>query len=283
MKIKYSLLLKWCNCNLTNKELDFLLFIVRYQDQDGFGQVRGIYYKDIMKKCKMSQGTFYNVLKSLERKGLIAYKSKKHDYDIIILNNSFSYKGSLNEGYINLNKIIFDEKRFNKLRVKEKLLLMLFMRNTHVNKGLYRIGKETFCDEYTKVFGVTKKVLRSYLHSLKKIFYILAKEGKYFVKFVASTFKEKVETEVDQYLDHIVRIGCRRNNIDPFSPAMVKDTLQLVKQYRKEARGSGQDIFDVLDTCLAECKKGVLNSKYIHKLMRQVLGIEHRPVVTTEF
>lgn len=180
MKIKFSLLLKWCTCKLTNKEYEFLIFITRYQEQDGYGHVRGVYYKEIMKKCNMSQMTFYTVLRSLKQKDLIEYTRRNKDYDITILNNDFSYEGS-KEGYINLNNIDFEEEKFKNLRVNEKILFMIFMRNTYVNKGIYRIGTKTFYDEYTKLLGVTKKVLRSYLHALKVFFNIWTKEGKYFI------------------------------------------------------------------------------------------------------
>lgn len=290
MKIKYSLLRQWCKSKLTNKELTFLLFIARYQDQDGSGQVKGIYYKDIMEKCNMCQRTFYLVLPSLKQKGLIDYKRKKNDYDITILNNDFTYEGSLKEGYINVNKKIFDSEKgnklsekFNKLRVNEKLLLLLLMRNTHVNKGQYKIGRKTFYDEYTEILGVTEKVLRSYLHSLKSIFYVWSMAGNLYVKFSGSSFKDKEEKEVDQYLDHIVRVGCRRNCVEVNSTTVINDTRQLIKQYRQEAKEVGQDIFDILNSCLAECKKSILNSKYIHKLMRRALQIEHRPIIRVEF
>lgn len=277
MKIKVSLLLKWCTCKLTKKEYEFLIFIARYQDC--YGHVRGIYYKDIMENCSMSQMTFYTILRSLKQKGLIDYKRMNKDYDITILNNDFSYEGSWNEGYINLNKIVFEEEKFKKLRVNEKILLMIFMRNTYVNKGIYRVGTNKFYDDYTKLLGVTKKVLRSYLHSLKEFFNIWTQKGKYFIKFVSNTFKEKSETETDQYLGHIVQIGCRRNKVVVDSTATVKDTMQLIKQYRQQAKEAGQNIFEVLNSCLAECKNGILNSKYIHKLIRQAIGIEYRPAI----
>lgn len=281
MKIKCSLLLKWCECNLTNKEFTFLLLIARYQDKDGYGHVKGIYYKDIMEKCNMCQMTFYMVLRSLKQKGLIDYTRKNKDYDITILNNDFSYEGALKEGYINLNKSIFDEEKFKKLRVNEKILLMLFMSVTYKNKGSYRIGIKTFYEKYTKLLGVTQKVLRSYLHSLKEFFNIWVKGGNYYIRFLAREFKEKKEKEIDQYLDHIINTECRRNKVDTNqNDDNFKDTITVIKQYWTEAKEAGQDILVIFANCMAECTGKILNSKYIHKLIRRTLGIEKRPALS---
>lgn len=254
-----------------------MMEIARYQVQDASGGtngvVRGIYYKDIMEKCNMSQKTFYNVLDSLEQKGLIKSTRNNNDYDIIILDNDFSYEGARKEGYININNEVFGEEKFKKLKVNEKILLMLFMRNTYLNKGTYRIGNDTFYEKYTELLGVTEKVLRGYLNSLKKFFNIYKSEGNYFINFLADKFKEKIEKEVDQLRDHTVRILCRRNKVDASSDQAVKDTMQLIVQYQKEAKDKGKDIFDIMGACLEVCRKSILNSKYLHKLIRKALGL----------
>ena len=90
MKIKYSLLDRLCN--LTNKEVDFLLYVAHYQDD--YGRIRGIYYRDVCQACDMCKQTFYDVLRSLQQKGVITYVRADRDYNITILDNDFSYKGS---------------------------------------------------------------------------------------------------------------------------------------------------------------------------------------------
>ena len=49
MKIKYSLLDKLNS--LTNKEVDFILYVARYQDD--YGCIRGMYYRDVCENADM--------------------------------------------------------------------------------------------------------------------------------------------------------------------------------------------------------------------------------------
>lgn len=277
LKIKYRLLKKFVN--LTNKENDFLLYVARFQNEKG--EVIGIYYKDIMKNCGMCKQTFYAVLRSLVKKGIITYTRENNDYNITILDNDFSYPESYKEGYVNLFRKIFRSKKFRNLKAKEKILLLLFLKITHENTSSYQIGTKNFYDKYTKLLGVTVRVLRGYLHSLRKFFSIGIKDGKYFITYLSNVFKDRLG-EVNQYLDHVVKVGCRRNKVD-VDPEAVNDTIQLIKQYRQEAREAGQNILDVLNSCLTKCKDGILNSKYIHKLIRKALGIENRPTMEAQF
>lgn len=275
MKIKYRLLERFVN--LTNKENDFLLYVARFQNEKG--EVIGIYYRDIMKNCGMCKQTFYAVLRSLVKKGIITYMRENNDYNITILDNDFSYPESYSEGYINLSRKIFSTKKFRNLKAKEKILLLLFLKVTHENASSYQIRTKNFYDKYTKLLGVTVRVLRGYLHSLRKFFSIGVKDGKYFITYLSGVFEERLEeSEVNQYLDHVVKVGCRRNKVNG-APTAVQDTIQVIKQYRKEAREAGQNILDILNSCLTKCKDGILNGKYIHKLVRKELGIENRPIM----
>ena len=106
------------------------------------------------------------------------------DYDIIILDNDFSYPSSYQEGYVNLNRKVFSSPGFKKLRAKEKALLLLLLQRTHENRSSYQIGTKKFYEKYMALLGVTKHVLRGYLHSLKKFFSIGVKDGKYFITFL---------------------------------------------------------------------------------------------------
>lgn len=274
MKIKYSLLDRLCG--LTNKEVDFLLYVAHFQDE--YGKIRGIYYRDVCEACEMCKQTFYDVLRSLEQKKVIEYQHVNQDYDILILDNDFSYKGSYEEGYINVSRKVFDTKSFNQLRAKEKILMLHFMKVTHENAKSYQIRVENFYKKYMQLLGVTKKVMRSYLHSMKQFFSIGIKDGKYFITFLASVFRERRSvSEVDQFLGHEVRTSCRRNKIKNTDDKAVSDTLQLVKQYRQEARDQGHDILELLENCIAYSVNGLrerfLNSKYVHALLRRQLGL----------
>ena len=280
MKIKYSLLDRLCN--LTNKEVDFLLYVAHYQDD--YGRIRGIYYRDVCQACDMCKQTFYDVLRSLQQKGVITYVRADRDYNITILDNDFSYKGSYEEGYINVSRSVFDTDKFNKLRAKEKIFVLHLMKVTHENAKSFQIRTENFYKKYTELLGVTKKILRGYLHSMRSFFSVGKKDGKYFITFLASVFKARRDvSETDQLLGHEVKTHCRRckiKDIDSQAQA-VEDTMQLVKQYRPEAKERGVDILDVLQDCIWTSVQGfkhrVLNPKYVHKLIRIKLGLENDP------
>lgn len=278
MKIKYRLLPKFVK--LSNKEIGFVLYVARFQNEKG--EVIGIYYKDIMQNCDMCKQTFYTVLRALAKKGIISYTRSDNDYNITILDNDFSYPESYQEGYVNVGRKVFERKSFRSLRAKEKILLLLLLKITHENASSYQIGTKNFYDKYTELLGVTVRVLRGYLHSLRKFFSIGTKGGKIFITFLADVFKDRLGSEVNQYLGHVIKVACRRNKIDVDSEA-VKDTIQVIKQYRQEAREAGQNILDILNSCLGKCKDSILNSKYIHKLIRQALGIENRPTMEAQF
>ena len=270
MKIKYSLLDKLNS--LTNKEVDFILYVARYQDD--YGCIRGMYYRDVCKNADMCKQTFYDTLRSLQAQGIITYSRVNQDYDITILDNDFSYPGAYHEGYINVSRQVFHTRRFHELKAKEKLLLLHFMKITHSASGSYQIGTGKLYTKYMQLLGETKRVLRGYLHSLKKFFAIGIKDGKYFISYLRTVFNDRVEvSETDQYMRHLVRVSCRRAKIKDFVPAAVKDVVTIMKQYRKEAQESsiGKSIFEIVDDCICQAKE--LNSKYIHKLVRGALGL----------
>lgn len=270
MKIKYSLLDKLNS--LTNKEVDFILYVARYQDD--YGCIRGMYYRDVCENADMCKQTFYDTLRSLQAQGIITYSRVNQDYDITILDNDFSYPGAYHEGYINVSRQVFHTRRFHELKAKEKLLLLQFMKITHSASGSYQIRTGKLYTKYMQLLGVTKRVLRGYLHSLKKFFAIGIKDGKYFISYLRTVFNDRVEvSETDQYMRHLVRVSCRRAKIKDFVPAAVKDVVTIMKQYRKEAQESsiGKSIFEIVDDCICQAKE--LNSKYIHKLVRGALGL----------
>lgn len=280
MKIKYSLLSKMLESQshnrLTNKEISFFMEIAQYQDD--CGRIEGIYYRNICKDVQMCKQTFYSTLRSLKKKGFITYEREisGSDYNIQILDNDFSYPESYREGYINVSRKVFHTRPFRQLKGQEKLLLLQFMKITHSSSSSYQIGTDKFYNKYMQLMGVTKRVLRGYLHSLKKFFAIGVKEGKYFISYLRSVFHERTErSETDTYMGHMVGVSCRRAKIKRLSRETQKDLISLLKQYRQEAREQGKDIFKIIEKCIRfSVQQGAqeLNGKYIHRLVRSALG-----------
>lgn len=272
MKIKYALLDKLNT--LTNREIDFILYVARFQDECGY--VKGLYYRNVCDNAKMCKQTFYDTLRSLKQKGIITYNRVDSDYDITILNNDFSYPSAYSEGYINVSRKVFHTEKFRKLKAKEKILLLHFMKITHSSNSSYQIGTDKLYKKYMDMLGVTKRVLRGYLHTLRKYFSIGIKDGKYFINYLASVFNNRVEvSETDQYFDHLVLVSCRRSRIKRVAEQEVKEIITVIKQYRQDAMNSGKKIVDLVDTCIQGSVEGtkekVLNSRYVHKLVRTAL------------
>lgn len=278
MKIKYALLEKLLP--LTNKEIDFFMYIVRFQDDQG--HIIGLYYQDVCNAIGICKQTFYNTLQSLKKKGIITYthSDQSHDYDIMILENDFPCRESYHEGYVNVARRIFYSKQFKKLKAKEKVLLLLFLRVTHDNGSTYQIGTDKFYKKYMKLLGVAKRVLRGYLHSLKKFFAIGVKDGKYFITYLASIFNPRLqETEKAQKQYYLVKINCRRNKIKTAEPEAIKETAKLIDQYRSYAVENDQNIIDLLCSCMyrsaAGKKDASLSSKTVHWHLRAALGLKN--------
>ena len=277
MRIKYSLLDKLKN--LKSTEMNFLLYIATKQDMRGF--VAGVHNQDVCRHTGMCKQSFYNSMRSLEKKKIITvYRNSDIDYDILINDNDFSYQDSFREGYIDLQRSIFHKKQFKQLKAGEKWLLMYFLHITHENSGSYRIGTRTFYNKFMALLGVTGRVIRAYLHSLRRFFSIGIVKKNYYITYRHSVFNQKEAVGADRAChEHFVRAQARRNKIRP-GREEVQETAKLITQYRETAAGVGYDMFQVLADAIKGSihkkerpKERRLQYKYIHKLIRQTLAL----------
>lgn len=287
-KLANSILEKMFACNMTAKEIDFLLYIARFQNQHGF--VQGVYYKDVCENAKLSYQAFYDVKKSLTEKGLIsAEKNYSGDWDITILDNDFSTKESFCRGYINLGHYIFAQETFRKMKAGAKLMAMDILKINMTGGTKYEIGTKKFYEKYTALLSVQKKIVEEYLRELKLFFYVGIKDRKYFIvlRDVMKKFLKKTENE--QYQEHNIRTALRRNRIakEEVTEQEQREVKTLLRQYNKEiamSDGVAQQ-FDLaaiirrsLETINVSEKnkykwQRVLKPKLIHMLLRQELGL----------
>ena len=277
MRIKYSKLKQLQN--LTNKEMDLFLYLARYQDLYGF--VLGVHNRDVCRRAGMCKQTFYTVMRALAEKGIISYrKTQQHDYDILILDNDFSYPEAFREGYVNLHRQVFRQKRFLKLRSNEKYMLMELLKRTHENSSSYQVGTQKFYQIFCEKLGVTKRVIRAYLHSLRQFFSVGIKDGKYFITYLHSVFQQEERKGVEeQEFEHYVEVQCRRTKLS-YTEAALKGTAMLIKQYRRRVLPNGSQAEqtrkgkDLLGACIqTSAKQGCLEllERYIHRLMNDAL------------
>lgn len=286
-KLKNSIVDKMIAAHLTSNEIDFLIYVSRFQNANGC--VSGIHYKEVCEAMNISYQGFYDVKSSLEEKGFIkSEKSNRIDHDITILNNQFKGQEDCSEGYINTNHNIFYMDEFFALKAGAKLLAMYMMKVTFSGKGSFQIGVETFYDEktgYQKRFGVSKRVMRMYLMQIKEFFSVGIKNKKYFITPKKIIYRKPGQaTEQDNYAEHSVRVICRRNRIKDVGGKEKRDVSTLLRQYRKEALAVQRDIVEVLETAVERSLELLninedrvinrsLKPKLIHKMVKQELGL----------
>lgn len=282
-KLSNAVILKMIAAKLTSKEIDFMLYISRFQNDDG--HVEGVHYKEVCENADMSYQGFYDVKQSLIKKGFITSdKSNRIDHDITILNNSFNGEDDFKTGYINTNHHIFYTKEFRYLKAGAKLLAMIIMKLSYSGVGECRIGTVKFYEKYTKMFGVTKRVMRTYLMQLKGFFSIGIKEGIYYMRPKNIIYKQPGQkTENENYTEHEVDVVCRRNRIKVLSSKDKKDVCELAtRQYKSEAKVYNLDIIGLLKEAIElsierlnennpKHSIRVLKPKLVHKILRNEL------------
>ena len=276
--------------SLTSTEMDLFLYIAKYQEEET-GTVEGVYYKDVMKKTGMCRQSFYNALRGLERKGIVtAVKASGVDYNVTIIGNAFCHQ-DYSCGSVNLNRDIFKDARFQKLKAQEKCLAMYFMRGNFLAYSFKKKARE-FYQEMEGLLAVTPRVLRRYLHSIKQFFSIWIDQGILRVKPKKETREAFTHTlggksESSQYFYHQIEKECWRNHmkLDPQAEVAtteqdITDTAGLLAQY-KEYGDSLKDVMRTVSDCIKKSVEGIrykerkLEPKYIHKLLRRALGIGH--------
>lgn len=280
MRIKYSLIDKLKN--LTSTEMDLFLYIAKYQRLNGF--VAGVHNQNVCKATGMCKQSFYTAMRGLERKEIVKIsRTSDIDYDFLILGNDFTGDDAFKagcEGYIDLSRSIFHKKQFKQLKAKEKWLLLYFLHCTHDNSSSYRIGTGNFYKKFCTLLGVTKRMVRSYLHSLRAFFSVGIVKGIYYITYKRSVFNQKLGEQEKQEHEFFASALLRRNKIRKYNQEALAETAKLIKQYRGIAHDSGYNIFDVLEKAVRESipdeskpKDRKLSYKYVHKLVRETLAL----------
>lgn len=265
--------------NLTNKEMDFFLYLVRRQDLRGY--VYGVHNQAVCKATEMCKQSFYSTLYSLRDKGIISYKKNTEiDYDVVITNNDFSYPGAFHEGYVSLHRQVFHRKSFKKLKANEKYLFFELMKRTRKDTGSFRVGTQKFYEVFTKLLHVTKRVIRCYLHSLRRFFSVGIKDGLYYITFLHSVFAQEEEKgEETQEYEYFTEVQCRRNQIH-YDQTELSETAILIKQYRKmviETGGTLVELKELLARAMEKSVRGLqrkdrmLQHRYVHMLLKNLI------------
>lgn len=285
MKTKYTIIPKLNT--LSAKEMDLFFYLVERMNQFN-GYVEGVYYKDVMQVTGMCKQSFYNALKGLEKKEIVTVnKSSDVDYNVVILGNAFPDAEARKKGYVKLNRKAFRTKEFWQLKAHEKYMLLEFLKGTHENGSSIRIGVEKFYEKYQELLGVSERVIRGYLHNLRKFFSIGIKDGKYFITYLHSVFNDnclkKKKSEEEWYREHLVKKECWRNHIE-YDKESLTSTAYLSRQYFDFFNGQSEiekimAAAKALMLCIRTSVEDIkrkdrqLQPKYIHKLLRKSIGL----------
>lgn len=92
-KLNLKVVTKILTKNLTDTEVDFMITISHYQNQQG--HIQRIYYKNICKAINISFQTFYDTVKGLENKGIIK-TAREHCKISICDNEVMEHEGTTN-------------------------------------------------------------------------------------------------------------------------------------------------------------------------------------------
>ncbi len=279
-KLKNRVLDKMMQARLTKAEVDFMLEISHYQDDSGV--IYGVYYKDICKAIEISYDTFYVTMKALVDKGLINLKKEFYgDWNIIIIDNDFSYPEALKEGYISTGHDLFYNNEFRKMKANEKLLAMQFLKIAGAGKR-YHIGIELFYEKYAELLQVTKRTIRVYLSRLKSFFNIKIKNKTYLIKPLDTVFKFRAPSDLDNFSEHLSTVACRRNRAS-YTKETKRNISGLVIQYKEQLQNKIAHVFfDAVQQSIEKSNKEIsnknkwnrnINPKFIHKLMINIAFI----------
>ncbi len=279
MKLSYQLLEKMNSDNLKPTRIELLIYLVKNQD-NVTGRVYGVHHKDVKTACGMVRQSFYNALKDLEERDYIETKRHKEGYYTVwVKNNSYP---ELAQGkkplkhYIDLQKKAFNSKKFDELKANEKLMMMLLYKRTHEGRNnSYEIGVEKFYDKYTNEFNVSKRAVRSYLHSLKEFFSAGIKDGKYYITYKHSVFRDKIDKPERLVRDEsYVRQIVHKLKIRDTNDYEISQTAEFFHQYKQMAEEAGKDIYSAVFEVVEDTVKGILQKKrnLQYKLINIKLG-----------
>lgn len=279
-KIRNAVFERMLHAGLTKAEVDFLLHISHYQDDTG--RIVGVYYRDVCEALKLSCQTFYDVLRSLERKRLIRVDKEHYgDWDVTILDNRFT-EGSF-DGYISTGDDLFFHPAFQELKGPEKLLAMQLLKITKNpnNGGKYRIEVEKFREKYCELLHVTKRVLLRYLRKLKQFFSIGIKDRLLYIRPLAGVGKKTAAPKDKELFQTQVGGAAVRRQRATYTRETLQDTVSLISQYARDLGGRAAELFEsAVEESIRRRNSGIkdrykwnreLNPKFIHKLLTEKL------------
>ena len=216
------------------------------------------------------------------------------DYDITLIGNDFSlyteedYQSG-NVKYLSTACRLFRDRNFRKLKPKQKLLVMdLYnIQSAGMPNGAntYRIRRENFLKKYadeehadgTKkrgLLGVTVRTLQKYLKMLRLYFSIALKDGMYYITMRRQFMKRELsrKTEKETVMEHLLKVACRRNQINEPDQAEWNGILNAMGNREKDIRSV--DVSSLVGQMVAVINESVLNPKKWKRRLKTSLFVK---------
>lgn len=273
-KLSAKVLEKMFAASLTAKEIDFILYIGRFQNDCGY--IEGIYYKDVCRELDISYQSFYDIKKSLQEKGIVKCQKKNYfDWDMTILDNDFSQPESFSKGsagYVNLNHQLFRQKNFLRLKAGAKLMAIDFLKINLTSNKTFIIGTKKLISKYMDLLEVGKRTIQEHLSMLRLFFHIGIKEKKYYITARSKFRKRNQSYENEQYLEHVVEKACRRNRIKDVAEQEIKDVARVLRIYAHQIKENlSFDPEGIIKNSLVIINENVRNRHKWRRLLRPSL------------
>ena len=254
--------------------------MARVQDEET-GVAHGIHFREAMRRTGMCRQSFYNAMRGLARKGFIRERrSGSADYDVEIVGNAFPGK-DYSCGYVNLNRKIFRDGRFRRLKAAEKCLFLHLARLIPGGRTR-RMPAAALIEGLRGLASVCRRTLLGYMRSLRRMVQIRIKGGMATVGArdgEAALFQmaSGEGSESQQLHAHLVGVACRRGRILADEGA-ARDTAELIPQYARHFR-SPWEAYRALAGCMERSVDGLkgdgrrLDPRLVHRMFRKEIGL----------
>lgn len=280
---------------LSRLELKLLFWLAAHQDERG--NVTGVYYSDIADELHCSVSGFYLTRDSLTDKHYITWdKSDTADMDIKLTGNNFVFNGeTIYENYIDIDIAIFKDEEFFKLKAGAIKLAMYFLKRVEAAGAVTKQDSPSTPEREAELarklwynplefYKVVKKLLCIDIRTIKEYIKVLKpwigegkvqNEGKFYkvVTVLKRSILKNPETksypEQEAYRQ-TVKMFCRRNGIEHDSRNL-RDTADLIRQYRKLAERAGCNILTLIAAAINNACGSVLNSYHVHTALRNLI------------
>lgn len=277
-KLKYTIINRILNEQLSGVEIDILLYIARYQDETG--KVSGVYYQDIVSATFNHKTQIYRAIKNLEnKKFILREKNNRYDMDITILDNDFTGKNFRGNGYMRVNKKIFLNGDFFRMKAKEKILTLQLIKNCNsAANDTYTVRRTKFLEMYRDIFGVQIRSLGNYIKTLKKYFNFYLKNGIYHIKCLKTKVEWNEREELppsdrEMVYTQEVNKALRRNRMNGNTDEK-RELRTILNQYSDKQNPLIVDLTEIIKKAITMSNEieNKLNIKLIHKLVRETVN-----------